>query len=180
LQPATASVGSGHSEGAEIEFKALPIARVHLSGSVSYTETRFDNYVAEPAAGALPAYDRTGQAFPEVPKWAASVIASYSLPLLNEWALTPQVVWRYVGNTYTGTGTTAAPFLTIPSYNVTDAQLSLGSDHWNIAAYVNNLADNRYITYPQYGLGAVSALGYQSWARFGEPRQFAVRVTARF
>ncbi len=178
--PSTQNVGKGHSEGVELEAIVRPVGQLTLNASASFTETRFDTYLAEPATNIAAAYSRAGQAFPEVPKWTGSFIAEYGLTVSGQWTLTPQVSWRYVGGTYVGAGTTALPFLAIPAYNLGDAQLTLSNRVWKIAGYTTNLTDRRYITFPTYLQGALAAPGYQSWARYGAPREYGIRATYQF
>jgi iron complex outermembrane receptor protein len=178
--PTTQSVGKSHSQGFEVEGTVIPIAGVRIDASVDYTDAKFDDYLAIPATAGAPAYNRKGQDQPEVPKWTSSLSSSYAWVLPDDLLLTPQITWRYVGSHYTGQGTTSIPFLTIDSYNVLDGQVSLSAGRYNFTLYGKNLTDRYYFVNRFFLQPALSAPGYQSFAKPGAPRQIGFRVTADF
>lgn len=178
--PSTLNIGKGHTQGVEIEGVLRPTRSLRLTGNLSYTDAKFDDYIASPATPTAPAYDRAGQEFPEVPKWLASASIEYAFELGLDTLLTPMVSWRHVGNKYVGQGNAAIPFITIDSYDVFDAQLSLKMGNWSVAGFVKNLADKYYFVNRFQLQPATSATGNQAYAKPGAPRQFGVRVAYQF
>jgi iron complex outermembrane receptor protein len=178
--PSTLNVGRGHSQGVEVETVIRPVRPLRITGNLSYTDTRFDDYVASPATATAPAYDRAGQAFPEVPKWLASASVEYAFELGNDLTLVPNVSWRHVGSKYVGQGNASIPFITIDSYDLFDAQLSLSKGPWSVVAFVKNIGDKYYLANRFQNQPATSAPGFLSWGKPGAPRQFGARFSYDF
>lgn len=178
--PSTLNVGRGHSQGIEIETVLRPVGPLRISLNASYTKTRFDDYIASPATATLPAYDRAGQAFPEVPKWLASANVEYAFELGDDLTLTPSARWEYVGSKFVGQGNASIPFITIDAYDLFDAQLTLAGRNWSISGFVKNIGDKYYFANRFQNQAATSAPGYLTWAKPGAPRQFGVRLSHEF
>lgn len=178
--PSTLNVGRGHAKGVEIEGSARPFHGLILTGSLSYTDTKFDDYVASPAAGGLPAYNRAGQQFTEAPRWLASASVAYGFEVGKDTMITPTVSWRHVGKMLIGQGNVSVPFMTVDGYDIVDAQLELRSGPMSIAAFVRNAGDKYYFVNRFELQPATSAPGTRSFARPGPPRQFGVRASYDF
>ncbi|HYE52047.1 MAG TPA: TonB-dependent receptor [Azospirillaceae bacterium] len=179
--PTTTNAGKGHSQGIELEAAARPTEALTVRGTLSYTEAEFDEYIAVPAVGAAPAYDRSGQPFPEVPKWLGSVSAEYRFQLGQSGLdLIPSVSWRYVGKKFIGEGNASLPFIDIPAYDVTDAQLTLEGADWSATLFARNLFDTYYVENKFYGQPALSVPGNRAYRKPGAPRQVGIRTTIRF
>lgn len=178
--PSTLNVGKGHAQGFEVEAVALPFGGLRLTGNVSYTDSEFDDYIASPATAALPAYDRSGQPFPETPKWLASASIEYAFDLGSGLSLTPMLSWQHVGGKLIGQGNAAIPFVRVKSYDVLGVQAALAGDGWSITAFVENLADRYYLLNRFQLQPALSAPGAQSYAKPGSPRRVGVRLGYEF
>lgn len=178
--PSTLNVGKGHSQGVEIEAVLRPTAELRVAGSLSYTDTQFDDYVASPATATLPQYNRKGQAFPETPKWLASVSAEYVFELAGGATLTPLISWRYVGDKFVGQGNTSIPFVTVEAHDLFDAQIAYAKGPWSLVGFVKNLTDDYYVLNRFQLQPATSAPGAQTYAKPGAPRQFGARLSYEF
>lgn len=177
--PSTQNVGRGHSQGVELEVLLQPVRALRIAGSLSYTDTQFDDYVAAPATPTLPEYNRAGQAFPEVPRWLASASIEYDIALGGV-TLTPRLGWRHVGSTYVGQGNASIPFIPVASYDILDAQVAVDFGRWTATLYATNLTDNYYFVNQFQLQGALSAPGNQTYAQPGAPRQIGLRLGYAF
>lgn len=180
LIPSTLNVGKGHAEGVELEGVVRPLPGIRLNGSLSYTHTRFDRYIAQAATATTPAYDRQGQSFPESPKWLASASAEYDVRVASDMVLTPMLSWRHVGAEYTGEGNISSPFVPISSFDLFDAQLTLVRGPWSLTGYVKNLTDKYYFTFRSENQPVVAVPGIASFGRPGAPRTFGLRASYQF
>lgn len=178
--PSTLNVGKGHAQGFEIETTIRPTGALKFVGSLSYTKTEFDDYIASPATATAPAYDRAGQAFPEVPKWLAYAAVDYRIDLGGDVSLTPMVSWRHTGSKYVGQGNASIPFITIDSYDIFDAQIELAAGPWTVTGFVRNLSDKYYFVNRFQLQPILSAPGAATYAKPAAPRQFGVRLTREF
>ena len=120
------------------------------------------------------------------PWFSASVGGSYLWDLAASGSLRLSVRHAYRGasrcNDASGTQGTCgryAAFQIGGASNRTDVQLQWRSpqDRWSVAAYANNLFDNRYVTgLQQYGTTVFGTVG----ATVSEPRHFGVEAQFRF
>lgn len=178
--PSTLNVGKGHAKGIEMEGVLRPVPEMRIVASASYTKSEFDDYVASPATSTAPAYNRAGQAFPEVPAWLASLSGEYDIALGGDMMLTPLLSWRFVDDKYIGQGNAALPFVTIESTSVFDGQLTFSSNAWSITAFVKNIGDKYYFVNRFQLQPATSAPGAQTYAKPAAPRQFGARFAYQF
>lgn len=181
FQPATTNAGEAESQGFEIDVLARPADGLTLRGNVAYTDTEFTEYIQIPAAGTVLEYDRSGQAFPEVPEWAGSFGIDYRLQFPGlAYDIVPSATVRYLGEKFIGDGTDATPFLDIDSYTLLDAQVSIESEDWTFTLFANNVFDEYYFVNKQANQPILSVPGQRAYAKPGAPRQIGGRLTLNF
>jgi iron complex outermembrane receptor protein len=186
----TQNVGKSRIEGAEAEARILATPTTLFSADLQYLYARQleFSYLAGPglppltgcqvaytAANASPyRINCAGQPSYNSPRWTLNLAGQQTIPLgiyrLIAGVDTQYKSSRAIGFAYLPEQTAAADW-------VTNAQLSFGptSEHWSVAAYVQNIEDNRVevfnSTHPTANFLTVGTTA---------PRTFGVRVSARF
>ena len=165
--------------GAEFSARWQPTAALSLDANAAWIDATYDEYVTPDGI------DLGGEPTGE-PWFSASVGGSYLWDLAASGSLRLSVRHAYRGasrcNDASGTQGTCgryAAFQIGGASNRTDVQLQWRSpqDRWSVAAYANNLFDNRYVTgLQQYGTTVFGTVG----ATVSEPRQFGVEAQFRF
>lgn len=164
-----ANAGKSHTEGFEGETTWRPAPWLNFTGSVSYTDAKFDQYTD--TAG----HNEAGQPLPGVPTWQGSLIGEARAPLGHELFLGGLARIRAVSSYEVGSGIGVSdPSLRIASYEVADLNASLSWRAWKGTVYVNNVAD-RFIPYNRVAVAITGAplVGYQVLP----PRVIGVRLS---
>ncbi|EJL30806.1 outer membrane receptor protein [Caulobacter sp. AP07] len=137
------NAGSSTVKGFEVEAEAAVVAHLRLSGSLGYTDARFDEYHTLFAGQPI---SLAGHRLAYAPKWTASTSAAYDFDLSNGYNIRLSTDWNYRSKvyfdaynfSYTGDG----------SLVLGNARISLtapaGPRQWHLDAYVNNLTDQKY------------------------------------
>lgn len=148
------------SRGVEIDAAWAPVSGLTLRGSFGYVDATFDSYI-NPFTGA----PMNGNHVPFVPEYTGSFGVRYD----------------FVGGFYAQTSLRAAgrtrydapntPIATDDAYITWDAEIGYQAEHFSVALYGRNLADENYYTFinPQVFAGAP-----------GDPQQFGVRLRTSF
>jgi iron complex outermembrane receptor protein len=176
--PTVENAGKSHIQGFELEATARPQPSLTMSGSLSYTDAKFDQFIADSSGGIV--YDRSGQRFPEIPRWMASAFVQKELHLAGDLTLTPRVAWRYIGDKFVGQGSAAVPFVQLDAYQVVDIQAALAKDNWVLTAFVNNVGDTYYVTNRVELQSIFAPAGRTSYQRPGPPRQVGLKAALKF
>lgn len=103
------------------------------------------------------------------PKFTFSAGIQYAIPLGENTTLTPRVDFAHIAATWGTLFQDAARGDRLPERNIVNAQLTLNTGDFTIAAYSTNLTDQHYV-------GAIN--GARRLA--GAPQQYGVRASVRF
>lgn len=145
-----ANAGDGRTFGPELEIDAKLSQEWSVAASASYTDAKINHPSAQfvaavltnPVAGGIPGCPSAGNcsSIPilNVPKDAASLALIYSRKVLNGYDLTARVSDFYVGPAYDQAYAFGIP---LPSYNIANARVGLGTDKWNVTLFVDNLTN---------------------------------------
>jgi iron complex outermembrane recepter protein len=145
-----ANAGDGRSFGPEIEINAKLSTDWQVMASASYTDAKINHpspdFVASvltnPVPGGIPGCPSAGNcsSIPilNVPKDAASLALVYSTKVLGQHQLTARVADSYVGS---GFDQAYQYGIRLPSYNLVNARLGLGTDRWTATLFVDNLTN---------------------------------------
>jgi len=145
-----ANAGDGRTFGPELEITARLNTEWSVTASGSYTNAKINHpssqfaaaALANPAPGGVPgcpsASDCSSIPILNVPKDAASVALVYSRRVLGGYQLTARVADAYVGPAY---DQAYAFGLVLPSYNLANARLGLGTDRWTATLFIDNLTN---------------------------------------
>lgn len=145
-----ANAGDGRTFGPELEITAKLSADWSIAANASYTDAKINHpsaaFVASvltnPVAGGIPGCpDATHcSSIPilNVPKDAASLSLIYSAPVFGSYQFTGRVSDAYVGTAYDQAYAFGIP---LPSYNIANARMGIGSGKWNATLFVDNLTN---------------------------------------
>jgi iron complex outermembrane receptor protein len=165
------NINSAHIYGGEFEVQALATQNLMLAGNLGYTHAT----LAETTHGFV-----AGERLPDVPKLTGSVSINYHVALTDQLQITSRLENNYVGNRV-GLGTNAgiindtqAP---LPSYDLTNFRVGLGSDAWTASLFANNLTDKHAYLENVAELGLPNA-AYNRVAT-NQPRTIGIDLTYR-
>lgn len=170
---AIGSASGAEVQGVELEFSALPLAGLELSGSVSFLDTEYRSFLTPNLAGVL--VDAAGGALNRAPDVQFSLGAAY------EWNLSRTLVARasasanHIGDvTFTPTDQATRAWRG-DAYTEVDLRASVASADrdWELAAFVQNATD-------EFAVTSIVAAGNFPVASFNKPRTFGVELTRRF
>ena len=165
------NTGDAVSKGFELEASYLPVDRLRIGINAAYTDAR----LTSPAAGIVAV--RLGN----TPRWAASVLLDYELPLANRWIVHLGGGWRYVAEQGTAISaqTGADNSYVLPPYGALDLAADLTRGKWMIRLFARNVTDRR--GYLGGGLGVdADNVPYGFDANVMQPRTVGVSFDVGF
>lgn len=162
----TFNAGDAEARGAEIEADWLVTDNLSLSASYGYLDTEFVNLIVPNSA--FP--DQSGQDLLHAPRQKYSVTADYQWRLQDGGKLDLSVNYRYTDDQRGE----LEPYAIQPSFDLVDARLAWlsSNEHWEVAVWGRNLADEEYVTHLYTVAGEVIGV-------FGDPRTYGVSFTWR-
>jgi iron complex outermembrane receptor protein len=138
---AVENAASSEVKGGELELAARLAKGLTLSGSYSYSNTRFNDYTRRFSATDFFVMD--GLHFENTPETTASAALDYELPIDGPNRFAVGVDYRFVGQVALQDnfiGATSKNQLYVPSYDRVNARFSVTNDSgWRVTAYVENL-----------------------------------------
>jgi len=161
----TSSIDKTTVKGYDFDFRAILPTGLILSGGYGYTDGEVKKFTGNPSF--------EGNVAPGSFKYTVNLVATQTFDLSDHYKLTPRLeynrygkIWWNVANT---PGTARKPL------DMLDARLTLaGGDRWEIAAYGNNLTNEKYfqIVVP---ILSVFAVDYR-----GSTRTYGIEGTMNF
>jgi iron complex outermembrane receptor protein len=169
----TANAGGAHIYGTEIESEWRPTTADYVSGFFTWLHARytvFNNAINPLTNAIIPSV--AGNQLPNAPSTSVRLEYHHDFSLPNGGKLTPMVASYWQSTSY------SEPFnfdvYKIRSYSKTDLQLTYAAtEHWQVAAYVQNVED-RAVRSSDFSL-----LGHV-YSDFNPPRIFGMRVSYRY
>ncbi len=162
----TKNAGSAEIKGAELEFDSQ-WGGFGLSGNFAYIDTETKEFGG-------PEDPRNGKNLRNSPKNSYYLLASYTWDLSNGASLIARYDYRHQDKVYSDPLNIEGS--AIPEYSLQDARLAYAaaSGHWELAAWVKNLADERYMhhAWPAAPFGYVHTPA--------PPRTYGVTLSLRF
>ncbi|BDW81537.1 TonB-dependent receptor [Erythrobacter sp. Dej080120_24] len=170
--------------GFEAELQLAPAEGLSFGGTLGYTNSEFDEFLDQDAAGNI--IDRSEEPIGG-PEWQFSLNARYETDLSDNLRLGLQANYFYIGEEELA-GPSLAAILrpgeaVVDDYGLLNAQIDLeildfGGDFGGaeIALFGSNILDKEYFT---SGI-ALGLFGGISNRLVGEPRQWGIRVTKEF
>jgi iron complex outermembrane receptor protein len=158
-----ANVPSARSVGFDAEASFRLTENWDVAGTASYNNAKLTSSLLDSSGKPIQGL-RDGNRLPTVPRFQGSVSVGYERPTINDLTAFANVTWQYVGkrftqisdqendpataNLFTNVGNTTISQLSfpleLPSYDIVNLRLGVrsGAD-WEVAAFVNNLGDER-------------------------------------
>jgi iron complex outermembrane receptor protein len=167
----TDNIATARTQGVEVEANVRPVTGLNLRGNLSYLKAKYLDYVS----GGV---DLSATRFSYAPTWSLSFSPSYEFPISTGGLferVRVQGQWEY-RSTYLAAAQDI-PQNTQPGFSTFDAQISLMGGHgtnYTVTLYVQNIADERYLTYGVY----VPPLLFQQFDDRG--RRFGVSLDLNF
>jgi iron complex outermembrane recepter protein len=151
------------AKGFEVELNAHILPSLTITGGIGYNDIRYRNFTD--AEG-----NKTGNRVPIIPKYSAS--ASITWEPIDDISLTGG--WQSAGTFYEQNDALNALGL-LSGYSVFNASVGYDDGRYSVQAYVNNIGNNRYITY-------ANTLGSDEFffGTPGQPRQFGLTLGYKF
>lgn len=156
--------------GADLDLTLSPpvLEGLDLTAGLGLLHTELGSFAS--SAGPV----AKGNRLPDAPKVTFNVAAAYSLQLSDALQARVQVDGQRNGKSFKDA--LNDPLIAAPAYWVWNARLSvLSSDDWDVAVWVKNLADKRYITQAVNNLPL--GIGFRV---YGAPRTWGVSVSKAF
>jgi iron complex outermembrane receptor protein len=148
------NAGEVQSQGVEIDFTALPLPELRLSGGLAYVDATIEDYPGGPCSfgqqfrGECPdgVQDLSGGDMPFSPDWKANITAQYTVELATSFDLQLLSTIRYQDDILYSLS--QDEFTEYDSYTIVDMSVRLidKADHWSATLYVKNVFDEFYVT----------------------------------
>ncbi len=163
-----------HTQGIEIEIKALLTEHLTLDVGYGYLEAEFDDFEnAIDTNGKL--FDASGNTIPLAPENTVNVALEYNADLWSGDGYA-RVDYSYIDDQYSTSGVENTERHLIDSYELWNVRIGWENESWGVQAFVENLADEEYSSSTDnqeaYYTGAQRAVGKPRWA--------GVRLDIRF
>ena len=169
------NVNAGRVNGGELEVDSLPIANLHIGGSLGLLDTKFTDFHV---LNGGPNY--SGNQFVRSPHVSTILVADYRFPLGS--GRVPKLVfagdWHFQTRQFFFVTNQNDPLLQAPAYSLINGRVALVSpdDKVSLTLYADNLADVRF---RQHALpGAAGSTG--DVAIWGDPRTIGLSLIARW
>jgi outer membrane receptor protein involved in Fe transport len=164
--------GTAHSQGLEFSTLYTPIQGLRLGLNVAYTEAVLTQDI--PSVEGF-----SGDSLPNIPKWAGSVTADYTMPVGGQWQARFGGGVRYIGDTETQFPSNPQAF-PLASYSVVDLNAGVFDDRWNIRFYARNVANKQaYINENPIQNAATGAVTQVSGVPL-QPRTVGIGIDLKF
>jgi len=147
----TVNAGAAEINGVEANFALAASQRWTFDGALTFT----DSEVTEGASIGDTVVISVGEQLPLSPEWKASFGAEYTFPVGNSDGYM-RLDYSYVDEQTNGTqgsslltssGLLRGNIFTMPSYSLANLKIGWGTESWGVSFAVNNLTDERAITY---------------------------------
>lgn len=162
--------------GIEAEFVAVLGPHLDLNGSLGYLDATYDDFPGCPAPGATPPALTTpncaGNYLNLAPKWTAALGAQFTYPVGSWGDFIARADWNYRSKVFFEPQNTTR--LSGDSRHLVNLRAGIVTEHWELFAWVENLADETYVNYADDR----SAIFVNTTQSFGAPRTYG--GTARF
>jgi iron complex outermembrane receptor protein len=196
------NVPKARSRGVEVEFAAAPSPNFDFSISGSFNDSTLRSTLTSTSAGggvSVVSGIEEGNRLPTVPKVQLAASATYQWQVSQGSLAYVTGTYQHTGSRFTQIGDQDASFGTVnllsfapntiggpltattftfdpelPAYDIVNLRAGLARGRWDVAAYVNNVTDERALLALDQERGTRARVGYLT----NPPRTFG--VTARF
>jgi len=150
------------SNGIEVEIQARPITGLAMFAGFGYTDSRFDNWIAEQSTGTV--YNYNDKYLPNVPRYTYNAGIQYRSP----GGLFMRTDIFGTGRYYTDSENTQE----VGGYETVNMKIGYEWEHCDIALWAKNIFDKAYVIDRGNYFG--------SMVSDGDPRRLGITLTYRF
>jgi iron complex outermembrane receptor protein len=193
------NVPKARSTGFEAEFAAAPNKNFDFSISGIYADSQLKSTLT--SGGKVLSGIKEGNRLPSVPKFQASISATYQWQVKTDTLAYITGTYQYTGSRFTQIGDQAEGFGTVnllsfapntiggplrattftfdpelPSYNLVNARVGVTRDKWDLSLYGNNLTDEIAWLALDQERGTRARVGYLT----NPPRSFGATLRVKF
>lgn len=167
------NAGAVESSGYEIETQVRATDELTIGGTFSQVDAKFVNYLERLGNGTI--VNRSGNTPARTPENAWSAYLDYSRDI-GSFVMEFRADWQYRDETFVQDSNVTT--LKTDKVNLGNVRLSLAPEggRWEVAAFVRNVTDEKYIVSMTSATGAVAGVG----ADLGAPRVYGVQVRVDF
>ena len=191
------NVPKARSQGIELEFNAAPTSKFDFALSASYADSELRSTLR--SGGQVLAGIEEGNRLPTVPKLQYTAALTFQQPVGTAWLGFATAVYQHVGSRFTQVGDQAQGFGTVdllsfapnniggpytqntftfdpelPEYDLLNFRVGVLKEKLEIAAFVNNVTDERALLALDQERGTRARVSYLT----NQPRTFG--ITTRF
>jgi iron complex outermembrane receptor protein len=169
------NAASARIRGAEAEVRYIPVRGLELSGSMSYTDTKYTDFQYHDVAGNL--IDQSANRFSYIPRWTYRLAARYHVPVGNHTEFSANLDYYWQSSVFYSDFN--APRNAQGSYGLLSGRVELSNvagTGVTVGLWGRNLTDRHYFAAASdqfTGLGHV-------YKAYGEPRTYGADVMFRF
>ncbi len=138
-------------DGVELSGRVRLIDKLVLSASGTYLDTRVDGPFINYSPLSPKPIDLGGEAFPDIPKWAARIGGQYDFDINDRYAAFIGASFRYQSRSLGAFGTQNDLQEGLPSFEVRDygivdlrAGVNTSDGHWHLQVFGNNVTNTYY------------------------------------
>ncbi|MCB1844849.1 MAG: TonB-dependent receptor, partial [Halioglobus sp.] len=171
------NASEAESQGAEVEVTWLPVDAFSLTLTYGFLDAKFGDFTD---AGTLDGerIDASGNDVPNSPDHTFSAVARYEAPAwqFGDSMLAPSLQAEYSYMDEIQSDVADNPRRLNPSYELINLRLGLRFEHYEVQAFVENLADESY----RFGTNNLETYLGGAQASVGEGRRIGITLRAEF
>ena len=145
------NVPSSTEDGVELSGRYRPVDSLVLTASGTYLDTRVDGRFINYSPLSPTPVNIGGEAFPDIPKWAARLGGQYDFDVTDRYAAYVGASFRYQSRSQGAFGTQNDLQQGLPSFEVRDygivdlrAGVNTSDGHWHLQVFGNNVTNTYY------------------------------------
>ncbi len=158
------------TQGAELEFTALPAEGLNISLGLAYLDTELKDYRSDSGL------DFSGNSLVQAPEWSANGMLRYERPLLTNLLYSAQMDFSYQDKVYFTSNN--SDLLSQGAYWLWNAQLGIKSrsGNWHLSVFAKNIGGEDYLA---HGFDLTDTIGANQ-LMVGTPSQVGVELGFRY
>jgi iron complex outermembrane receptor protein len=196
------NVPKARSQGIELEFEAAPTRNIDFAVSASVTDAELRSTLTSTApSGAVSIVSgiESGRRLPTVPQFQLAAAATYQWPVRADSIAYVTGTYQHIGSRFTqvgdedlgtldlrsfGASTIGGPLTAgtftydpeLPAYNLLNLRVGLRRAEWDVAAFINNVTDERGLLSFDQERGTRARIGFLT----NQPRSFGIATRFDF
>lgn len=165
------NAGAAEITGVEVDYIALILPELTVSGGLSYTNAEFTDFVNV----ITPGDSFNGFRLPKVPEWTANASVQYQTALQAfNGTFVARLDWHYRGDLFSETRND--PRELVPGRSVFNGRIGVTvGEQWEVFFWGKNILDEPYLNEQRFVDGF-----NQQWVNRGKPRSYGLTASYRY